>query len=30
MVYESDHFIPQGEMIRETLDWLDRYLGSPR
>ena len=25
--YETDHFMPQGEMIKETLNWLDRYLG---
>jgi hypothetical protein len=26
-VYESDHFIPRNEIIKETLAWLDRYLG---
>jgi dienelactone hydrolase len=26
-VYETDHFIPQNELIKETLAWLDRYLG---
>ena len=25
--YETDHFIPQNEFIKETLEWLDRYLG---
>ena len=24
------HFIPREVVIRESLDWLDRYLGSPR
>ena len=24
------HFIPRDLLIRETLDWLDRYLGSSR
>ena len=23
----TDHFIPKTEMIKETLDWLDKYLG---
>jgi eukaryotic-like serine/threonine-protein kinase len=27
VVYESGHDIPRNEMIKETLDWLDRYLG---
>jgi dipeptidyl aminopeptidase/acylaminoacyl peptidase len=26
-VYEADHFIPRNEYIKETLAWLDRYLG---
>jgi pimeloyl-ACP methyl ester carboxylesterase len=26
-VYETDHFIPRNEVIKETLAWLDRYLG---
>jgi len=24
------HFVPRAEMIRETLDWLDKYLGKVR
>jgi hypothetical protein len=28
VVYESSHFVPQNQLIRETLDWLDKYLGS--
>jgi cephalosporin-C deacetylase-like acetyl esterase len=26
-VYESDHMIPRAELIRESLAWLDKYLG---
>jgi dienelactone hydrolase len=26
-LYETDHFIPREELIRETQIWLDRYLG---
>jgi dienelactone hydrolase len=26
-VYESGHSLPRTVLIRETLDWLDRYLG---
>ena len=24
---ESNHLFPREELIRETLDWLDKYLG---
>jgi serine/threonine protein kinase/dienelactone hydrolase len=27
VIYESGHDLPRKEVIRETLDWLDRYLG---
>jgi tRNA A-37 threonylcarbamoyl transferase component Bud32/dienelactone hydrolase len=27
VLYDSDHFIPKNELIKETLEWLDRYLG---
>jgi serine/threonine protein kinase/formylglycine-generating enzyme required for sulfatase activity/dienelactone hydrolase len=27
-LYDTDHFIPRNQLIRETLSWLDRYLGS--
>jgi cephalosporin-C deacetylase-like acetyl esterase len=27
VVYETGHNIPRDELIKETLDWLDRYLG---
>jgi serine/threonine protein kinase/formylglycine-generating enzyme required for sulfatase activity/dienelactone hydrolase len=26
-VYETDHFVPRNELIKESLSWLDRYLG---
>jgi serine/threonine protein kinase len=26
-LFDTDHFIPRNELIRETLGWLDRYLG---
>ena len=27
IVYDTGHAIPRNEMIKETLDWFDRYLG---
>ncbi len=27
IVHESGHAVPRKEFIRETLDWLDKYLG---
>ena len=27
VVYATGHNIPRNELIKETLDWLDRYLG---
>ena len=27
VLYETGHNIPRNKMIKETLDWLDRYLG---
>jgi eukaryotic-like serine/threonine-protein kinase len=27
VVYDGGHNIPRVNLIRETLDWLDRYLG---
>ena len=27
VVFESGHAVPRNELIKETLDWLDRYLG---
>ena len=28
VVYDTGHNIPRPDLVRETLDWLDRYLGS--
>ena len=27
-LYNTDHIPPQNEFIKETLAWLDKYLGS--
>ena len=27
ILYDTDHFIPRNEFIKETLNWLDKYLG---
>jgi dienelactone hydrolase len=27
VVYETGHNIPRSDLVRESLDWLDRYLG---
>ena len=27
VIYETGHFVPRAQLIRESLDWLDRYLG---
>jgi cephalosporin-C deacetylase-like acetyl esterase len=29
-LFETDHFIPRKELIKETLNWLDKYLGPAR
>lgn len=29
-VYEKGHSVPRTELIKETLNWLDRYLGPVR
>jgi dienelactone hydrolase len=26
-VYETDHYVPRSEMIKEVLAWCDKYLG---
>jgi eukaryotic-like serine/threonine-protein kinase len=26
-LYSTDHYVPRNELIKETLVWLDRYLG---
>ena len=30
IVYNSGHLVPQTELIKETLDWFDKYLGPVR
>jgi hypothetical protein len=30
VVAAGGHFVPRDLLVRETLDWLDRYLGPPR
>jgi dienelactone hydrolase len=30
ILYETDHIPPRAEYIKETLEWLDRYLGPVR
>ena len=25
--YETDHYVPKNEMIKEVLNWCDIYLG---
>ena len=27
--YETGHFVPKSELIKETLNWLDKYFGPP-
>jgi eukaryotic-like serine/threonine-protein kinase len=27
VLYEAGHFVPRDALVRETLDWYDRYLG---
>jgi dienelactone hydrolase len=27
VVYETDHYVPKREMIKEVLNWLDKYFG---
>jgi hypothetical protein len=28
VAFDSGHNLPPNEMIRETLDWFDKYLGT--
>ena len=30
VVYDTAHDVPRTEMIKESLNWLDKYLGSVR
>ena len=27
ILYDTDHYVPQNEMIKEVLAWCDKYLG---
>jgi hypothetical protein len=27
LLYDTGHSIPRNELIKETLNWLDQYLG---
>ena len=27
IIYESGHFVPRYQIIKETLNWLDKYFG---
>ena len=27
VIYEAGHFVPRDQLVKETLDWFDRYLG---
>jgi dienelactone hydrolase len=27
IIHEGGHYVPRAQLIRESLDWLDRYLG---
>jgi hypothetical protein len=27
IIYDSSHIVPRAELIKETLAWLDKYLG---
>jgi pimeloyl-ACP methyl ester carboxylesterase len=30
VVYDGGHNVPREQLIGETLNWLDKYLGKPR
>jgi hypothetical protein len=27
ILYETDHYVPKSEIIKETLNWIDKYFG---
>jgi dienelactone hydrolase len=29
VISQGGHFVPRAQLVKETLDWLDRYLGEP-
>jgi hypothetical protein len=30
VIVDGVHYVPRNDLIRETMAWLDRYLGSVR
>ena len=30
ILYETDHFIPRSDLVKESLGWFDKYLGPVR
>ena len=26
-IYETDHYVPKSELVKESLNWLDKYFG---
>jgi len=30
VIYEGGHVFPFARIIKDTLDWLDKYLGVPK
>jgi hypothetical protein len=30
VIYPEAHTVPRTELMRETLAWLDKYLGAPK
>jgi serine/threonine protein kinase len=29
LTYDSSHRIPRNEMIKEVVDWMEKYWGAP-
>jgi hypothetical protein len=29
VISQGGHSVPRAQLVQETLDWLDRYLGPP-
>ena len=29
VIFQGGHFVPRAQLVKESLDWLDRYLGPP-
>jgi dipeptidyl aminopeptidase/acylaminoacyl peptidase len=30
VLHETGHFVPRSQLVKESLDWLDKYLGKVR